>query len=206
MSSSRDARGLRSLLSSRPVQGLPVRWLVRHGRADDRDLLQAELPRTAAVCPQRAFLPHCGRRARAGIPGLQALQARRVPRVTRVERPQRRRGPRHATDRRRHRRPRRGHGTRGPYRIHHPPTRTAAAGRGGRQSPRLGARAAHADRAGAHRDDGPAVRRRRLRRWLLQHPPVQRHRDGRDRTDADSPAAACANAFRAAATPTGSGV
>ena len=37
----------------------------------------------------------------------------------------------------------------------------------------------------AHRDDRAAVRRRRLRGRLLQHPPVQRHRPGGVRSDAD---------------------
>ena len=63
-----------------------------------------------------------------------------------------------------------------PPRLHHPPAGAAAAGRGRGRPAGAGPRATGTDRPGADRDHGPAVRRRRLRRRILQHPSVQRHR------------------------------
>ena len=177
------ARRFRPLLPRRPVQGRPVRRLVRHRRTDDEDLLPPQLPCPATVRPQHALLSDCRGRAGSGLPGLQAVPSRRIARIPGVERPRRRGGPGDATDRRRHGGSRRRHWAGGPRRLHHPAAGTVAASRGGRQSPCPGPRAADADRAGVDRDDRPAIRRRRVRRRLLEHPPVQRHGSVDLRTD-----------------------
>ena len=121
----RCARGFRPLLPGRPVQGRPVRRLVRHRRPDHQDLLQAQLSGPAPVRPQHAVLPHRGGGAAGRLPGLQALPPGRLPGLPRVERARRRGRPGDAADRRRHRRPRGGDRPRRPRRLHHAPARAA---------------------------------------------------------------------------------
>ena len=99
------ARGFRTLLPGRPVQGRPVRRLVRDRCPDHQDLLQAQLSRPAPVRPQRALLPDRGGRPAGWLSGLQALPPGRLPGLPRMECARRRGRPGDAPDRRRHRRP-----------------------------------------------------------------------------------------------------
>src|SRR2546422_11761861 len=53
-----------------------VRRTVLHRRADDADLLPADLPGEAGPVTQRRLLPHRGRRRARGLPPLSALPTR----------------------------------------------------------------------------------------------------------------------------------
>ena len=96
----------------------------------------------------------------------------------------RRRGAGHAPDRRRGGRPGRRRRPRPAPGLQHPPDRASPARRGRRRTAGPGPGAAGPDRPAADRDDRPAVRRGRVRRRVLEHPPVQRHGAGGLRDDA----------------------
>lgn len=146
------ARRFRQLLPGSPVQGRPVRRLVRDRRAQHRDLLPAQLSGAATVAAELAVLPD-GRRGSGGrLPGLQTLPPRRLPRIAGMECARRYRGPRDATDRRRHRGPVRSHRPRRPARLHHPAAGATPTGRGRRQPAGSGPCTTHQDRPGSHRD------------------------------------------------------
>ena len=126
---------------------------------------------------ERALLPDGRRRAAARLPGLQALPARR-------RRPARRSGTSAATSSARAMRliadgvvdregvgglaGRLGYSERHLDRLRRRRARRRAA--------RARPRPARPDRPPADRDDRPAVHRRRVRRRVREHPPVQRHR------------------------------
>ena len=149
-----------------------------------------ELPGPAPEGDEHALLPDGGRRAARRLPGLQAVPARRVPGLAGVERPRRRRRPGDAPHRRRRGRPGRasqglagrlGYSTRQVERH-----LLAEVGAG----PLALARAQRAQTARLliETSDLPFAERR-LRRRVLEHPPVQRHRPTRVRPHPDRAAA-----------------
>ncbi len=141
--------------TGRPIQGRPVRRLVRHRGPDHRDLLPAQLPRAPAVRAQRTVLPDRGGRATRRLPGLQTVSTRRVAEVARVECARRRRRASHAAHRRRHSGPRRGERIGSPPRVRHPAAGAAVAGRGRGRAARTGPSPTEPDGPAADRDDRP---------------------------------------------------
>ena len=188
-----DRHGLRALLSSGAKPRRPVRWLVLHRGHVDGHLLPPELPGDDAEGRNVRFYPTAAAAAGSRVPRLPALPARRHPRLAGVERARRPRRPRDAADRRRRGRPRGRRGARSPARLQRAAPEPAAHRRGRRRAARARPGTAGADRARAHRDDRAALRRRRVRGRLREHPAVQRH-DPRGLRDDAQRAAHCSHA------------
>ena len=135
-----------------------LRRLVRHRRPDHEDLLPAELSGAAALQAEHVVLSDGGRRAAGRVPA-PASAAGPTPRrpLTGVERAHRRRVPGDAAHRRRRRRPRRCHRSRGRLgystrQLERHLNEEVGAG------PLALARPGAPDRAPADRDDRAAVR------------------------------------------------
>ena len=166
--------------------------MVRHGRADDRDLLPPELPGDHAEARERRLLPDRGRRATARVSRLQTVPTRRIPGVAGMERPPGRGRSCDAADRRRLRRAGRCARTRPPTRVQRTSTQSVDDRGTRRRSARDRSGPTGPHGATADRDDRSRPDRRRLRRRLRQRAPVQRHdprgvRDVADATFAPAP-------------------
>ena len=154
------ARGFRTLLPGRPVQGRPVRRLVLHGCPDHQIYCRPSCPagrRSARTCGStRPRRPPAGR-----LSGLQALPPGHLPGLPRVERAGRPGRPGHAADRRRRRRPG-GRDRPGRPRSATPPVSSSGCSQAevGAEPARPGPCPAGPDRAPPHRDDRPAHRAR----------------------------------------------
>ena len=182
------------MLPSRHQPRLALRRLLRRGCPHHRHLLPPELPGRHSKAHQHRVLPDSRNRSRARLSGVQAMPAGCLARVPRVGHPWRRRRPGDAPDQRWSRRPRGSERPRQAAALQRsaPQSRDHRRARGRAAGDRPSA-TGH-DRTGAHRDVVDAVHGDRLRCWISQHPPVQRHRAGRVRGVAVAAAGGAATA------------